>query len=222
MRTVTTTPGTRLDRPSLADCKLENQFVTPFMTRKYEGVTKLNTALRKLLNQLKKETPNYVGGKSNVGGFHTGTKLLHRQEEPIVVVRNMIAEAVREFINEYVKSNCLATPKQLQINVWGWAVIMRPGDINLVHVHPDAKVSGVYYVHVPTGAGQGSSKEEGAIVFTDPRPRAEMNPVTNQIGDIVISPEAGTMILFPSYHQHAVMPFRRPGDRICISFNALF
>ena len=217
-----TTAETRLDMPSLADCKLENQFVTPFMTRKYEGVTKLNSALRKLLNQLKKEAPNQVGGKSNVGGFHTGTQLLKRQEEPIVIVRNMIGEAVREFINEYVKTNCLGTPEQFQINVWGWAVIMRPGDVNLTHVHPDAKVSGVYYVHVPPRGRQNSPKEEGAIVFTDPRPRAEMNPVTNQIGDIVISPEAGTMILFPAYHQHAVLPFRRPGDRICISFNALF
>ena len=192
------------------------------MTRKYQEVAKLNSALRKLLNQLKKEEANYAGDKSNVGGFHTGTELLNRQEEPIVMVRNMIGEAVREFINEFVKSNCLAAPGQLQIQIWGWAVIMRPGDVNLTHVHPDAKVSGVYYVHVPPGGGRNSPKEEGAIVFTDPRPRAEMNPVTNQIGDIVIKPEAGTMLLFPAYHQHSVLPFRQPGDRICISFNALF
>jgi hypothetical protein len=52
---------------------------------------------------------------------------------------------------------------------------MRAGDINFQHVHPDAKVSGVYYVTVPP-APPGASAEEGAIMFVDPRPRAHMKP----------------------------------------------
>ena len=92
--------------------------------------------------------------------------------------------------------------------------------MNVAHIHPDARVSGVYYVKVPMT--KRSKEEEGAIMFSDPRPRAEMNAIQNQIGDIVIQPEEGMMILFPAYHQHAVLPFREPGERICIAFNAWF
>ena len=30
------------------------------------------------------------------------------------------------------------------------------------------------------------------------------------------------MIMFPAYYEHAVIPFRGPGVRICIAFNANF
>jgi hypothetical protein len=56
---------------------------------------------------------------------------------------------------------------------------MRAGDINFRHVHPDAKISGVYYLSVPP-LPPGSAVEEGAIMFVDPRPRAHMNRVPLQ------------------------------------------
>jgi Putative 2OG-Fe(II) oxygenase len=68
---------------------------------------------------------------------------------------------------------------------------MRAGDINFQHVHPDAKVSGVYYVTVPP-APPGSSSEDGAIMFVAPRPRAHMNCVQNQTTEIPSIPRPVT------------------------------
>jgi hypothetical protein len=33
-------------------------------------------------------------------------------------------------------------------------------------------------------------------------------------------PVAGALVLFPSYHMHAVFPYRCRGERICVAFNA--
>jgi hypothetical protein len=35
-----------------------------------------------------------------------------------------------------------------------------------------------------------------------------------------ILPKPGLLILFPSYYEHAVIPFRGPGVRTCTAFNA--
>jgi uncharacterized protein (TIGR02466 family) len=96
---------------------------------------------------------------------------------------------------------------------------MRAGDINFQHVHPDAKVSGVYYVSVPSRP-PGSAAEEGAIMFLDPRPRAHMNRGPNQTTETIVKPQPGMLIIFPSYYEHAVTPFRSPGVRVCIALNA--
>jgi len=66
----------------------------------------------------------------------------------------------------------------------------------------------------------GSSHEEGASMSVEPRPRAHMNRVPNQTTEITIIPQPGMLIMFPSYYEHAVIPFRGPGVRICIAFNA--
>ena len=60
----------------------------------------------------------------------------------------------------------------------------------------------------------------GPIMFVDPRPRAHMNRVPNQTTEITFVPQPGMLIMFPSYYEHAVIPFRGPGVRICIAFNA--
>jgi uncharacterized protein (TIGR02466 family) len=112
----------------------------------------------------------------------------------------------------------------MKIRLWGWGINMREGDVNTQHVlHPDAKVSGVYYVRIPEGqAGGTPAKPGGSIMFCDPRPRAHMNQVFNQITEIELPPEEGMMILFPSYYEHGVIPFKGPGVRTCIAFNADF
>jgi hypothetical protein len=55
-------------------------------------------------------------------------------------------------------------------------------------------------VRIASGPGGGSkAKPGGAIMFCDPRPRAHMNQVYNQITDVIIPPQEGMLILFPSY-----------------------
>ena len=212
-----------IPKPKLKSSEVEIQFPTLLMTRLYTDVTDLNTALGELISRLEREAKNIADETSNIGGFHSDSKLMNRSDPEIVILRDMIGVAVKEYMDRYFKENCASPPTDLKIRMWGWGINMREGDVNTQHVHPDAKVSGVYYPVIPAGQGGGSkARPGGAIMFCDPRPRAHMNQVGNQITEIVVPPEPGMMILFPSYYEHAVIPFKGAGVRTCIAFNAHF
>jgi uncharacterized protein (TIGR02466 family) len=213
----------QIPKPKLKSSDVEVQFPTLLMTRIYDDVQELNTALGALISKLEKEARNVAEETSNVGGFHSDSKLMSRAEPEIIILREMIGVAVKDYMEKYFAANCSDTPTGLKINMWGWGINMREGDINTQHVHADAKISGVYYPVIPAGQGGGSkSRPGGSIMFCDPRPRANMNQVGNQITEIVLPPTPGMMVLFPSYYEHCVIPFKGPGVRTCIAFNAHF
>ncbi|MGH6960213.1 MAG: putative 2OG-Fe(II) oxygenase, partial [Dongiaceae bacterium] len=114
----------------------------------------------------------------------------------------------------------IAAPKGAEARMWGWAVIMRAGDYNVPHVHPDAHVSGVYYVQVPDlTAADDDPSPGGSLVFFDPRTGAAMHMMKGHRSIHSYVPTAGSLIVFPSYHMHGVFPFRGSGERISVAFN---
>jgi uncharacterized protein (TIGR02466 family) len=212
-----------MKKPRLKQSKIEAQFSTLLMVRQYSEVEDLNAGLGALVLRLEKDTRNVADETSNVGGYHSDSKLMNRSEPEIAVLREMISIALKEYMERFLKDNCFAPPSDLKIRMWGWAINMREGDANNQHVHPDAKISGVYYPVIPKDQGGGSkSLPGGSIIFCDPRPRAHMNRVANQITETVVEPVPGLMVLFPSYYEHAVIPFKGAGIRTCIAFNADF
>ena len=206
-------------RPGISNTIFANHFPTVFMMREHDGQDALNCRLEALMLRLEKEATNIASRTSNIGGFHSETNLFSRPEPEVATLRDMVQQALDDYLPEFLSANCHQPPSNLKVRLWGWGINMRAGDINFQHVHPDAKVSGVYYVSVPP-APPGSAVEEGAILFVDPRPRAHMNRVPNQTTEITVIPKPGMLIMFPAYYEHAVIPFRGPGVRICIAFNA--
>lgn len=210
-----------ISRPRVKSTVHASHFPTVFMMREHEDCDRLNQQLEQLMLRLEKETTNIAASTSNIGGYHSDTTLFSRKEPEIGAVREIVSQALHEYVPKFLEANCPAPPTKLNLKLWGWGINMRAGDINFQHVHPDAKVSGVYYVSVPPPPA-GSAAEEGAIMFVDPRPRAHMNRVPNQTTEITVTPKPGMMVLFPAYYEHAVIPFRGPGVRTCIAFNANF
>ena len=97
------------------------------------------------------------------------------------------------------------------------AVVLRSGGYQDAHMHPAGYVSGVYYVQVPEEVAGGGG-EAGCLYFTDKeRPAAEAQAHALR----VIRPEAGLMLLFPSYFWHGVMPFEGARERICVAFDVI-
>jgi len=88
---------------------------------------------------------------------------------------------------------------------------------NNVHNHPNSLLSGVYYVKVEGDCGD--------LLFFDPRKQASMTQPEfserTQINSSIqsISPEAGTLIIFPSWLDHSVNQNLSDADRISMSFN---
>jgi uncharacterized protein (TIGR02466 family) len=105
-------------------------------------------------------------------------------------------------------------PRRWKVNAW--AVVLRDGGHQLSHVHPEAWLSGCYYVALPdTGMGA-SHGEDGWIEFG--RPSAQLfSKVDSPV--VAVEPKPGRMVMFPSYTFHRTIPFRGEGQRICIAFD---
>ncbi|HJZ31633.1 MAG TPA: TIGR02466 family protein [Hyphomicrobiaceae bacterium] len=210
-----------LARPLVSNTVIASHFPTLFMMREFSQCAGLNGLLERLMLRLEKETANIAAATSNIGGYHSDTTLFSRKEPEIGALRELVQAALHEYVPKFLEANCHVPPTKLNLRLWAWGINMRAGDINFQHVHPDAKVSGVYYVSVPPPPPEAKA-EEGAIMFVDPRPRAHMNRVQNQTTEITVTPKPGMMVLFPAYYEHAVIPFRGAGVRTCIAFNANF
>lgn len=96
----------------------------------------------------------------------------------------------------------------------GWANVNPPGSMNQRHIHARSVLSGVFYVRVP--------ENSGAIVLEDPRDVAiAVGGLPDSITHpIVIPPEPGLLLLFPSWLPHRVEVNESNADRISIAFNA--
>jgi uncharacterized protein (TIGR02466 family) len=140
--------------------------------------------------------------KSNYGGWQSDVRL---QENPVF-----------KPLCDHIGGLCARIFKVKDAKIHQmWACLNKKHDQNLIHSHTNNyNLSGVYYVSVPPDSGE--------IVFRDPRPGANQAPyrLFKDDGDSeYFMPSAGTIILFPSYLEHFVLPNRSDRDRISVSFD---
>ena len=97
-----------------------------------------------------------------------------------------------------------------------WAVLLGDQGYQVSHIHPEAWMSGVYYVATPAdGMGSGHG-EDGWIEFGSPTEQlfAKVPPPTRRL-----EPKPGLMVTFPSYTFHRTIPFSGQTERISIAFD---
>ncbi len=203
---------------ALAD-QITSLFPTTLLRRHIEGMSEVNRQLVALLAQMEASGPNAVAGTSTHGGYQTPEGLFaedhtHAQNPALMTLKRHVGAAVTDYATLLIRQECAHVPKRANWTLWGWAVSLKDGGWQDQHVHSGAHVSGVYYVAAPPDA------QSGKIVFRDPRPRANMNQLPTQLTAHRETPVPGDMILFPSWLEHGVEPFRGPGERICIAFDA--
>ena len=99
-----------------------------------------------------------------------------------------------------------------------WLNVLEPGGHHAAHIHPNAVVSGTYYVEVPDGAS--------AIRFEDPRlplmmaaPPRRTRAAREAQTFVSMAPKAGTLLLWESWLRHEVPPNAADAERISVSFN---
>ena len=97
-----------------------------------------------------------------------------------------------------------------------WSVCLRGKGFHQSHVHPDGWISSAYYVVVPE-ATKSSANREGWINFGTPPylPEQDMPPLK------WIAPEAGQVVLFPSFMWHGTRPIAADAERITAPFDIL-
>lgn len=107
-----------------------------------------------------------------------------------------------------------------------WANVVEEGGSNTFHYHSGCIWSAVYYVADGYGGAEGGG---GELVLLDPRaPAATMSAPDlryrrpdGQVyaSEVKMRPQAGRIVMFPSWLMHAVEPYRGVGTRISIAIN---
>lgn len=201
--------------------------IAPFQTqvshqRQALPVSELETIAAALL-LLRNRSPGEK--KSNLGGWHSSGNLFAPPHPQFPALNEAVAEAVLAYAGSVFEWR-----GQVEFSLSGWTVINGPGASNRPHNHPGSVLSGALYVRVP------AEMQGGGIVFTDPRPNINLvmlSPEARTAGTVLpwestawtVSPQAGDLLVFPSWLTHHVEPFasRDPAaTRIVISFNVCF
>ena len=175
---------------------------------------------------------------SLVGQIDKGEQLLlDHNDDRMVDYNNFICNLGAEYINYFASSGAgmkLKNPKQVMIDET-WSVHSYDGDYNPIHDHGTKTVMGISttaWTKVPKQIGakatantptyslyNESGHSDGCIAF-----QYGMNSVidTERLKppqSFVMTPEVGKLLVFPSWLQHMVYPFKGKGERRTIASN---
>ncbi|HKE92731.1 MAG TPA: putative 2OG-Fe(II) oxygenase, partial [Povalibacter sp.] len=96
-----------------------------------------------------------------------------------------------------------------------WSVRLQPGGFHINHVHPMGWLSSAYYIELPADEG-GDESRAGWLKFGEPG-----TPLPHCAADHFIRPEAGMLVLFPSYMWHGTVAFHTGGHRLTAAFDVV-
>jgi uncharacterized protein (TIGR02466 family) len=196
--------------------KFEKIFYTPLVRFRLPNYDALNAEI--LLESQTMRSTRCGVSKSNLGGWHSKGNLFDRDVACIRTVRDAATAAVFDATRKTSKK---VDPESLQMRLFAWMNANPPGSYNAPHTHPMAHWSGVYYVSQPKAV----KKFSGMIEFLDPRsdlPNWRILGGSAFLPKRRIRPEAGELIIFPSYLSHWVHPNDSHEERVTIAFNATF
>jgi uncharacterized protein (TIGR02466 family) len=190
-------------------------FPTIVLERHFGDVAELNQALARIILAREALGPGIV--KSNVGGWHSANDFLRWEGAESGALFQRIAGAVKDFAA--VERRVDAAALELSVTAEAWANVARAGNYAKPHVHPNANLSGVYYVDPGNAAPEDA--DSGVIEFLDPRQRPGMFETEGTLAFDAyrVAPKAGTLLLFPAWLYHYVHPYRGTAPRICVAFN---
>ncbi len=191
-------------------------FATPILRLIMPDAASINAGLRATILQKARQDAGKV--ISNVGGWQSRNDLLEWGTPEIDTLKRWIADSVRQMahLSSHFRTRPAGTTR---FHAYAWANVNRDGHFNSMHLHPGEHWSGVYYVD--PGEPDRAIPLNGVIEFPDPRPAARAMPVPGFKfdGGLSVIPQAGTLLLFPSWLEHGVTPYRGTGERISIAFN---
>ena len=197
-------------------------FETPLIIDQLADASRLNSELKQAIERRRAEDEGVQ--ISNVGGWHSDTRMLQWGGEPARrLCDHVIAVADRFTVD--IKAG--AAPQHR----WApemWANVSPPGASNRIHCHPGSFWSAVYYVD----DGYDGSPDKslgGELVLIDPRwPMVRMTAPNLRFrrpgqspdhDEARFRPASGRLVMFPSWLNHEVLPYKGKGTRISIAIN---
>ena len=192
-------------------------FGTPFVSYVWPDSEQLNQELEELILANEKSDVEGRGIRSNAGGWQSRGNIITGPEPCIQRLKLRVETMVFNLLGEFVRKD--GTERTFTLLIDSWANVCRNGNYNVVHTHPNAMWSIVYYVS--PGVPDESVPYSGRLELLDPRESANYIQVPNTILDARTFVEniPGRMILFPSWAKHMVHPFVGSGVRISVANN---
>jgi len=150
---------------------------------------------------------------ATVEGHHTGELRVTPSDAMAALVAE-IEPAVAAYVERLSPAaRALVAPRPARARLNMWAVVLRQQGHQRSHIHPEAWLSGVYYVRVP-----GAEESGGQLELGQPPPELQFArtwPV------LTIRPEAGWLVLFPSWLYHRTLPMVGSDERISVAFDVV-
>jgi uncharacterized protein (TIGR02466 family) len=185
-------------------------FSTPIWISKIDNYKNINEDLLSYITDLQNKNPQGII-KSNFKGWHS--KDFNLKED----IPSKFISGIGNYINTALNDMSWDLTSQFIKITNMWSIVNEGGAWNQKHHHSNSDISAAYYVSAYDDCGD--------IVFYDPRPaRVYKFPVAkspNKLNATInsVKPEAGLLILFPSYLEHSVNPNLSNKKRIVVSFN---
>jgi uncharacterized protein (TIGR02466 family) len=129
-----------------------------------------------------------------------------------------ICETVEAYVAERQdqKPHPMIVHQPDKVTVSSWALSVRDDGHETWHIHPSGWLSGVYYVQIPEMKFSGFDPA-GAIEF-GPYPFSSKKQCPAWPTRCV-EPQAGLLLLFPSYYGHKTWPTGVGDSRVCVAFD---
>lgn len=209
-------------------------FACPIVTSQLPDPTSLNRDLAQLFRAREAEGDRFRKQvrtpTTQVNIFESEFNLFAWPDAPVAYLRSFCLDTLRRTVlqlNEYSNEQVSALP-QLKLHVDSWFHITRFGGYIGIHSHPMASWSGVYCVD--PGEHPEAHPNSGILRFIDVRPHANMYQDPGNVrlrspfgvSNLDFRQQPGSLILFPSYLVHEVLPFFGRDERITVAFNCSF
>ena len=97
-----------------------------------------------------------------------------------------------------------------------WSVRLRSAGYHTHHVHPRGWISSAFYVDLPDGMANAATAD-GCLSFG--QPSIMTTPPLH--AQHLVRPEAGRLVLFPSYVWHGTVPFHSEQTRLTVAFDVV-
>ena len=196
---------------------LTTMFGTPFVTIDWPDVDDMNKELFDLVMAEEQADDEGRGIRSNAGGWQSRGNLLTRSEPCIVRLKDIMESAIFDLLAALVRKD--SGERSFRLLFDSWANVCRNGNYNVVHSHPNAMWSIVYYVS--SGEPDPSIPYCGLLELLDPREATNYIQVVNTVLDarMFVENRPGRMVIFPSWMKHMVHPFIGSGTRVSIACN---
>jgi len=200
----------------------------PIDVRRFTEADNINPVLTRALTAIRAMEPE----RGSTNFYASADDLISRIRLPeFELLLKFIAGAVQNLAKQ---SNAQAWPPgkllmDLQF-VGCWFQVQNGQAFHDVHTHGNCSWSGVYYVqidpseqrcqHSILGELNGVTRFYGPYTQFQAGAYMDMGNAYLQNSSIDIRPEAGMLVVFPSYLSHKAMAYEGEKDRIIISFNA--